>query len=43
MVKTTYEVGDTTRSKWIVDEEIPKFSKDRQYIEKYLSTEDESK
>lgn len=40
-VKTTYEFGDTTRSKWLVDEEIPEFSKNRQYIEKYLATEDE--
>lgn len=42
VVKTTYEFGDTTRSKWVVDEEIPEFSKNRQYIEKYLATEDES-
>jgi tRNA(His) guanylyltransferase len=40
VVKTTYEVGDTTRTKWVVDDEIPEFSKDRNYIEKYLATEE---
>jgi hypothetical protein len=40
VVKTTYEVGDTTRTKWVVDDEIFEFSKDSNYIEKYLATEE---
>jgi hypothetical protein len=33
-------MNNPIRSKWVVDDEIPEFSKDKQYIEKYLGTED---
>ena len=34
-VKSYYNVGDVTRSSWIIDNEIPEFTKNRNYIEKY--------
>jgi tRNA(His) 5'-end guanylyltransferase len=37
VVKSYYNVGDTTRSSWIIDNEIPEFTKDRNYIEKYYA------
>lgn len=40
VVKTTYEVDGDIRTKWVIDEEIPEFNKDRNYIEKYLATEE---
>lgn len=40
IVKNTYEVDGVTRYKWEVDNEIPIFSKDRNYIEKYLAVEE---
>lgn len=40
VIKTTYEVDGDIRTKWVVDNEIPEFSKDRNYIEKYLATEE---
>lgn len=40
VVKTTYKVEEATRTKWVVDDEIPEFSKDRNYVEKYLVTEE---
>lgn len=42
IVKKAYEVGGIIRYKWEVDNDIPIFSKDRNYIEQYLKTEDES-
>jgi tRNA(His) 5'-end guanylyltransferase len=33
---------EVTRSQWVVDREIPLFSKDRDYIERHLVVEDES-
>jgi len=42
IVKKAYEVDGVTRYKWEVDNDIPIFSKDRNYIEQYLKTEDES-
>jgi tRNA(His) 5'-end guanylyltransferase len=39
IVKVNYDYEGTTRSKWIVDSEIPKFTEDREYIERYLKSE----
>lgn len=36
VVKEYYEKDGATRSKWIVDWEIPIFTKDREYIERYI-------
>lgn len=33
--------GETERSKWIIDTEIPKFNTNRDYIEKWLKAEEE--
>lgn len=43
VIKQTYtnEEG-AIRSHWVVDNEIPEFSQDRNYIEKYLPTEDDN-
>jgi tRNA(His) 5'-end guanylyltransferase len=35
-VKEFYNKNGVERSKWAVDKEIPVFSQDRSYIEKYL-------
>jgi tRNA(His) 5'-end guanylyltransferase len=36
IVKNQYDKDGTMRSRWIVDENIPIFTQDRDYIEKYL-------
>lgn len=42
VVKQTYTNEDGgIRSHWVVDNNIPEFSQDRNYIEQYLATEDE--
>lgn len=40
VIKESYVVNGANRSRWVVDNNIPIFSKDREYIEKYLKTED---
>ena len=40
VIKTIYEVDGDIRTKWVVYNEIPEFSKYRNYIEKYLATEE---
>lgn len=35
-IKSIIQIGETERSKWIIDLDIPIFSKDRDYIERYL-------
>lgn len=39
IVKQTYEKEGATRHRWEVDKETPIFTKDREYIEKFLQTE----
>lgn len=39
VVKVNYDYEGTT-SQWGIDDEIPEFTKDREYIEKYLRVED---
>lgn len=39
IVRETYQHKETTRGRWVVDNEIPIFTQDRAYIEKHLSTE----
>lgn len=41
ILKETYDKGETKRTRWIVDEEIPVFSQDRNYIEKYVYLKEE--
>lgn len=36
VVKENYDKDGVVRSRWVVDEDIPFFTKDREYIEKYL-------
>lgn len=36
IVKETYMKGETPRTRWVVDKDIPIFTQDRTYIEKYL-------
>lgn len=36
IVKNYREVNETMRSEWVVDSEIPKFTADRNYIEKFM-------
>lgn len=36
VVKESLSIGELERSHWVIDNEIPIFSKDRDYIEKYL-------
>jgi len=36
IVKETYEVDDTIKNHWIIDNEIPIFAKDRNYIDKLM-------
>lgn len=36
VVKTTYTVNNSVRSKWVVDDNIPEFTQDKEYIEQYL-------
>lgn len=36
IVKEQYDKDGTMRSRWVVDEDIPIFTQDRDYIEKYL-------
>ena len=38
---TNIKITISTRSKWVVDNEIPIFSQDKNYIEKYLKLEEE--
>lgn len=40
IIKTTHMQGSAERSKWIVDNEIPVFSSDIDYINKYLAVEE---
>ena len=40
IVKTSYEVNGTTRTKWVVDNEIPEFSQNRNYVNQYLATDE---
>ena len=40
IIKKQIILNDIIRNKWIIDDDIPIFSKDRQYIEKFLSKED---
>jgi tRNA(His) guanylyltransferase len=40
VVKETYQVGEQTRSRWVVDSEIPVFSQDREYIGRLLAVEE---
>ena len=39
IVKEIYMVESASRSRWVVDNEIPIFSQDKNYIEKYLELE----
>jgi len=41
IIKETYEVGLAQRSRWVVDNNPPIFSADRNYIEKYLAVVEE--
>jgi tRNA(His) 5'-end guanylyltransferase len=41
VVRQTYEEGGVTRSRWVVDREIPIFSQDRAYVERLLEVEPE--
>ena len=36
VIKEKYDKDGTERSRWIVDKDIPIFTQDRDYIEKYL-------
>ena len=36
IIKEEYYKGDTLRKRWIVDKDIPIFTQDREYIEKYI-------
>jgi tRNA(His) guanylyltransferase len=36
IVKQQYEHNNVTRNRWVVDEEIPIFTQDRDYVEKHL-------
>ena len=35
-IKETYMKDEVQRSRWIVDKNIPVFTKDREYIEKFI-------
>jgi len=39
IIKESYKIGDADRTRWIVDNNIPIFSQDCNYIEKYLKLE----
>lgn len=41
VVREVYAVGDATRSRWTVDNEIPTFTADREYIDRLLALEPE--
>lgn len=41
IVKETFKHENTTRTRWVVDEDIPIFTQDRSYIEKFLKTQAE--
>jgi len=36
IIKEQYDKDGVMRSRWVVDEDIPIFTQDRNYIEKYL-------
>ena len=36
IVKSNYLKDDTTRTRWLIDDDIPVFTQDRNYIEEYL-------
>ncbi len=36
IIKNTYDLNGNIRTKWEVDNEIPLFNEDKNYIEKYL-------
>jgi tRNA(His) guanylyltransferase len=38
-IKQNFEKNGAIRSQWVVDENIPVFTQDREYIEKYVKTE----
>ena len=39
-VKEYYDKDGTQRSRWVIDEDIPVFTQDRKYIEKYLAPDE---
>ena len=39
VIKEYFDYNGATRSRWIVDNEIPIFSQDREYINKHIKTE----
>lgn len=41
IVREVYQIGETTRSRWTVDNEIPTFTADREYIDRLLALEPE--
>jgi tRNA(His) 5'-end guanylyltransferase len=42
VLRETYSLEWATRHRWIVDNEIPIFTKDREYIERHLAIESEA-
>lgn len=42
IIKETYDKGETKRTRWIVDEEIPVFSQDRNYIEQFVFVKEDN-
>jgi len=39
-IKETYLKGETERHRWVADLEIPIFSQDRNYVEKWTTVKD---
>jgi hypothetical protein len=37
IIKEIYDKEGTARTRWVVDQETPIFTKDREYIEKYVN------
>lgn len=40
IINETYQVNETTRNRWTIENNIPIFSQNRDYINKFLETED---
>ena len=36
VIKESYEINNTQRNRWIIDKNIPIFTQDRNYIERYI-------